>query len=287
MNSRKNTSKKAVLIGYGTMGRRHRQRMELLGVDFIGVADSSAETSSLPFADADFAVIASPATTHYEYVKLCLQKKLPVFVEKPLATTAADAEELVQMALSKNVPLFVGHSESFNSSFSKFLTDLTQFAKNSSCLSLEFKRTHGFSERCRDVNVALDLMVHDLQLFHEILVCLDAPLQLRHYKMDNREFCKDRVQSCLSMEMSDRTLEASFVADRNCSRSCRTISVKDQDGNSLLLDLAPTESQNPDALSMEYEAFFEGIENASWKKRLNSALFAVDAACLFINLNGK
>ena len=120
---------RAILVGNGTMGKRHRSRFEAVGVEFPCVVESESELSNA-FKDGenfnvanfpvDFAVIASPATTHYKYAKFFLTRKIPVFVEKPLATSAAEARELADLAESQGVTLFVAQSECFNPIFLNF-----------------------------------------------------------------------------------------------------------------------------------------------------------------------
>ena len=106
--------KKAILIGQGVMGKRHQSRLEARGVDFVQIIDKAGGFPGVP---VDFAVVASPAETHFEYVQHFLKKGVPVFVEKPLAETASDAWELVRLSREAKVPLVVGHSESFNPAF--------------------------------------------------------------------------------------------------------------------------------------------------------------------------
>ena len=167
---------KAVLFGNGTMGERHRKFFEYSDVKFLKIFDledlDSAGNVRAPLVDEfissekiDFAVIASPATTHYEYAKLCLKRGISVFVEKPLATLGAQAQELVDLAIRNNVILFVAQSECFNSVFLNFRKHfMNEIGAAGSSFHLEFRREHKYSARCRDVNVALDLLVHDLSL---------------------------------------------------------------------------------------------------------------------------
>ena len=98
----------AILIGNGTMGARHRARFEACGVRFVQVVDVG---DSVKNCEIDFAVIASPASTHYAYAKFLLERKIPVFVEKPLATSAEEAQELVDLSERNGVMLFVAQSE--------------------------------------------------------------------------------------------------------------------------------------------------------------------------------
>lgn len=225
---------KAVLFGNGTMGERHRRFFEYSDVQFLKIFDledlDSAGNVRASLVDEfvskdkiDFAVIASPATTHYEYAKLCLERGISVFVEKPIATLGAQAQELVDLAIRNNVILFVAQSECFNSVFLNFRKHfMNEIGAANSSFRLEFRREHKYSARCRDVNVALDLLVHDLSL------CLS----MFHYddlKVDKFTFSKneDRAQMQISIVKGAHAgAELDFVVDRNSDVDVRTISVE-------------------------------------------------------------
>jgi len=245
---------KAVLFGYGTMGVRHRIFFENSGVHFLKIFDVNDLNKDGTFPvllvdefltneKIDFAVIASPATTHYQYAKLCLERKISVFVEKPLAETGPCAQELVDLALRNDVVLFVAQSECFNPVFLNFrkhfvaefnamkaktcnAVDSRKITENKNSfvapVTLEFRREHRYSERCRDVNVALDLMVHDLSL----------SLSMFHYeglKVSKFTLHKngDRAQMQINVVKGDFAgTTLNFVVDRNSENDVRTISVK-------------------------------------------------------------
>lgn len=215
----------AILIGNGTMGKRHRSRFEVNGVKFIEVLDVDASDalqrglSERP----DFAVIASPATSHYEYAKFFLKQGISVFVEKPLATTAAEAFELLQLAEANGVTLFVAQSECFNPIFLNFRTHFMaelRGANSAKPLHLEFRREHGFTERCRDVDVSLDILVHDLSMFLTMFNFDD--IQVESYKNTG-----DRAVMTIKVCKGDYAgVVADFIADRNSANDIRTISVE-------------------------------------------------------------
>ncbi len=245
---------KAILVGNGTMGGRHRGRFEACGVSFAGVADNDAEfekiTDKINFADGaqtvDFAVIASPATTHYRYAKFFLERRIPVFVEKPLATTAEQAQELVDMAAASGTVLFVAQSECFNPIFlnfrKHFLAELNErcadvtageiaatdghgcdTAGNEPCrgVHLEFRREHRYSSRCRDVSVMLDLLVHDLSMFLTMFPYGDVRVESRNESPDgNYAQAKLKVVSG-----SFAGASADFVVDRESAADLRNITV--------------------------------------------------------------
>lgn len=278
--------KKAFLIGNGTMGKRHRTRFEECGVRFEKVFDAEIAGWSRENKDEnldvlqnppDFVVIASPASTHYEYVKYFLERSVPVLVEKPLATTASQAKELVELSLSKKTLLFVAQSECYNPLFlnfrKHFLKDLenavaalqvetsqiaapqteipqavasqilssqavaghcvqavaendshrTSFeisSQKSLNVKLEFRREHGFSERCRDVDVSLDLLIHDVSLFLNLFDAKDVKVMADACpSVDCREISLKVVSGRFA------GVEAVLVADRNSQRDLRTVSV--------------------------------------------------------------
>ena len=255
---------KAILVGNGTMGGRHRGRFEVCGVSFVGVADNDADfekiTDKLNFAggaqSVDFAVIASPATTHYRYTKYFLERRIPVFVEKPLATTAEQAQELVDIAASSGTVLFVAQSECFNPIFlnfrKHFLAELNErradggagfaaggiattdghscgTAGNEPCrgVHLEFRREHRYSSRCRDVSVMLDLLVHDLSMF--LTMFRTEEVKLEWLRTGGKSPGDDEFDSAMMrLRIASgkyRGVIADFYVNRNSGCDVRTISV--------------------------------------------------------------
>ena len=238
---------KAFLVGNGTMGGRHRGRFEACGVSFVGVADNDAEFEKIvdklnTVGDAktvDFVVIASPATTHYRYTKYFLERRIPVFVEKPLATTAEQAQELVDMATASGDTLFVAQSECFNPIFlnfrKHFVAELNEWCADvtdghagsaAGCepcrgVHLEFRREPRYSSRCRDVSVMLDLLVHDLSMFLTMFPYGDVRVESRNESPDgNYAQAKLKVVSGPFAGAS-----ADFVVDRESATDLRNITV--------------------------------------------------------------
>lgn len=220
----------AILVGNGTMGKRHRARFEMCGVHFEEVLDTEAHEflsqNNICKGDIDFAVIASPASSHYEFAKYFLERGIHTFVEKPLATSVAHTKELATLAVKNNAILFVAMSECYNPIFlnfrRKFLRKLyMHIASENSCngVHLEFRREHGYTKRCRDVDVSLDLLVHDLAMF---LTMFDyGSMQVVKCARNN-----DRTEMQLQIVKGKfKGLAADFIADRNSAKDVRTISV--------------------------------------------------------------
>lgn len=305
----------AILIGNGTMGGRHRAFFESAGVQFkkcfdmmdvggdgnlrAGVLGETLLSNSI-----DFAVVASPAGTHYRYVKECLERKVSVFVEKPLATSGCEAQELVELAAKNNVVLFVAQSECFNPIFlnfrKHFLCELKAYLKALEAegehlvgvpqgpVHVEFCRKHPYSARCRDVNVALDILVHDLSL------CLSM-FRFEDLNVSNFTVSEDGDKARMSMlvakgEFAGVSLE--FVVDRNSMDDVRTISVDfakagKLSSSSYSVSLAHYHADgnivhSPDSLVNEHKFFLKlmGGACADWGRR--AAQNAADAVKLIV-----
>lgn len=293
---------KAVLFGNGTMGERHRKFFEYSSVQFLKIFDledldstgnvrTSVVDEFVSKDKVDFAVIASPATTHYEYAKLCLKRGISVFVEKPLATLGAQAQELVDLAIRNNVILFVAQSECFNSVFLNFRKHfMNEIGAADSSFRLEFRREHKYSARCRDVNVALDLLVHDLSLCLSMFRYED--LKVEKFTISKNE---DRAQMQISIVKGAHAgAELNFIVDRNSDIDVRTISVEfGGDGGpscDYSVSLAPHNENGEvihisDSLENEHKFFLKLMAGAcsEWGRRAaQSAANAVKLATITI-----
>jgi predicted dehydrogenase len=165
---------KTAVIGVGYLGRFHAQKYAALAeADLIGVVDVDPEQGQkvadelgVPFhADfrevldqVDAVSIVVPTVHHYKTAKAFMEKGIHVLLEKPFAATIEEAEELEQLSRDKNLCLQIGHLERFNPVFTEFqqLIDRPKFIENI--------RIAPFPKRGTDVDVILDLMIHDIDL---------------------------------------------------------------------------------------------------------------------------
>jgi predicted dehydrogenase len=175
---------KAGVIGVGYLGRFHAEKYAALPeVDLVGVADANPERALeiagplntrvfsdyrelLPLVDA--VSVAVPTTSHFSVVRDCLEKGVQVLVEKPLAVTVAEADALVDLARERGRLLMVGHLERFNSAMEELRAKVTRPA------FIESHRLSFYKERGIDVDVVLDLMIHDLD---HVLSLVPSPVQ--------------------------------------------------------------------------------------------------------------
>jgi len=108
--------------------------------------------------EVDAVSIVTPTVSHYEIAKTFLEAGKAVFLEKPLAHELKLAEEIVELSLKKGVPLQTGYIERFQQAVKELLKNV----KNP--LFIEAHRLSCFAERNLDIDVILDLMIHDLDL---------------------------------------------------------------------------------------------------------------------------
>ena len=163
---------KAAVIGAGHMGRYHAQKLARL-TELVGVVDADpARARELTekvggaalsdyrelFGKADAAVIAVPTDRHHAIARECLEHGLHLLIEKPIATTLAEADELIALAEKKRVVLQTGHVERYNRSFRALAERMDR------PVFVEAERLAAFKQRGAEVDVVLDLMIHDLDL---------------------------------------------------------------------------------------------------------------------------
>jgi predicted dehydrogenase len=110
------------------------------------------------FGLADAAVIAVPTDRHYEVALACLEHQVHLLVEKPIATTLEEADALIAAAARHGAKLQVGHVERYNKAFGALA------ARMDRPLFIEAERLSGFKQRGAEVDVVLDLMIHDIDL---------------------------------------------------------------------------------------------------------------------------
>ncbi len=173
------------VIGVGNMGQHHaRVCATIPGSRLMGVADTDrqraeaiaaryevpAYTDYRQLLDKVEAVcIAAPTTLHHEIGMTCLEHGVHALIEKPLASSMAEAQDLASAAERLHKVLLVGHVERFNPTF----VELVNVLAEGQILGLEARRLSPFATRAADVSVVYDLMVHDLDL---ILTLVNAPL---------------------------------------------------------------------------------------------------------------
>ena len=169
------TKLRVAAIGVGSLGRHHgRNYAELAAegrVEMVGVCDSNAETAATIASDnkcasytdwreligkVDAVSIATPTETHCEIASAFLEAGVHVLVEKPIALTLDEADKMIAAAARSGAKLMVGQLERFNPAMVALRPHITK------PLYFEIHRVSPFPNRSLDVDVVLDVMIHDL-----------------------------------------------------------------------------------------------------------------------------
>jgi len=162
------------VIGIGAMGSHHlRAVRSVAGLQLDCAADIREENRtaaerqySIPvFPDfrtmagrVDAVVVSTPTKDHYAVSKFFLERHVHVLVEKPICETLAQADELIAIGAQRKAILAVGHLERFNPAV-EYIRDLVDHPR-----FIEIQRLGSFSPRSLDIDVILDLMIHDLDI---------------------------------------------------------------------------------------------------------------------------
>ena len=165
---------KAAVVGAGAFGRHHaRKYAEDARVRLIGVFDPDAERAQMLAethqveafgsmdalaAAADLVTVASPATTHAPMARLALEHDCHVLIEKPLAVSVDDGEDLVQKARDRRKIIACGHQERL------ILEAIGLFSIPETPVVVESIRAAPWTGRGADVSVTLDLTTHDIDM---------------------------------------------------------------------------------------------------------------------------
>ncbi|HSA77930.1 MAG TPA: Gfo/Idh/MocA family oxidoreductase [Nitrospirota bacterium] len=166
------------VIGVGYLGQFHAEKYaampdtELKGVvdtDQVRAKQIAKKLNTLAFSDpaqllgqVDAVSIVVPTVFHHQIAKQFLKQGIHVLLEKPVTATLEQADELIELAAGKKLVLQVGHIERFNPA----VTAVKPLLKTPRYMTAE--RSAPFTVRCTDVNVILDLMIHDLDIVMDL-----------------------------------------------------------------------------------------------------------------------
>jgi predicted dehydrogenase len=168
------TPLRVAVIGAGHLGRIHaRIAAGIDEIELVAVADPVESCRDAAAAEAktrgvedyreligeiDAAILATPTNTHHTIGIELLSSGIPLLIEKPLATSAAAADDLVNLARKQGLVLQVGHVERFNPALAWVASEVHDPKY------IEATRTSGYSFRSTDIGVVLDMMIHDLDI---------------------------------------------------------------------------------------------------------------------------
>ncbi|MDP3486951.1 MAG: Gfo/Idh/MocA family oxidoreductase [Bacillota bacterium] len=210
-----------MVVGYGAMGSNHARVLATLPREFSLKAiadpnDSRLQAARLQhpsvlvvddyrscIASVDSVVIASPTHTHLAITRDLLLGGKHCLLEKPCTCDSASTQELIDLAKQQGTILQVGHVERFNPA----VLALFGLLKHEQVISITAQRW-GMATRESDVDVVLDLMIHDLELVAAMLG--QDPVEVRAQRMG----CKERLDAVSAMVKYSGGVHATFSASR-------------------------------------------------------------------------
>ena len=273
---------RAAVVGVGYLGQFHADKLAAMeGVDLVAVVDADAARAQLVAAkhgckaltdpralpgQVDLACIAVPTERHHAVAMLLLEAGIHLLVEKPIATTLEEADALIAAARAKGALLAVGHLERFNPAFRALAQTLTQ------PLFIDCERLSGFKQRGIDVDVVLDLMIHDLDLVLSMARSEIGHVSACgfHVMTDSIDIANVRIEfasGCVANLSASRVSQAPvrkmrvFQADQYASADLQAGKLRIVRGDSRGGAIAEDESgfEDRDALRAEVENFVAAV----------------------------
>jgi predicted dehydrogenase len=281
---------RTAVVGVGHLGRFHAQKHKMVeSSELIGVCDLhreqvdkvAREMGVTAYYDpteligkVDAVTVAASTPAHYQLVELFLKNKIHVLVEKPIAANSAEAEKLCDLAEKNQLKFQVGHVERFNPALT------AARSKIGKPLFMEVHRLAPFKVRSTEVDVVLDLMIHDLDVILSMVdsepvsvSAVGTPVLTKVIDIANAriEFKSGAVANVTASRVSQKT-ERKF----RLFQSDQYLSVDFQTGEMNLFTKTgewsegniPIEHESfnlekGDALLDETKAFFAAIQNDS------------------------
>ena len=182
---------RAAVIGVGAMGGNHaRVYNELEGVELAAVADADIQRGEsvgrrfkvpvygdyremLERENLDLVSVAVPTSLHHPVTLEAIARGIHVLVEKPIASTVEQAQEMIERARQRNLHLAVGHIERFNPAVIELKRRLAQ-GELGRVFLIHARRMGPFPERIQDMGVVIDLAAHDIDIMFYLL---DSPVE--------------------------------------------------------------------------------------------------------------
>lgn len=230
------------VIGCGVMGSNHARVVQQLGrARLAAVVDADLDRATV-LADAagamasdrledvlehiDLAIIAVPTAAHLEAALTCINAGVHILIEKPIARTAEEGQQIVDAARKAGVMLAVGHIERFNAA----IAELPRLLEGP--LHFTATRVNPFSPRITD-GVVHDLMIHDLDIVSWLAGTDDVVVDVFGVSRSTRSEREDLAVATLRF---DSGLTAMFETSRIAQQKVRTLEIV-QDDSVIIADL--------------------------------------------------
>lgn len=282
---------KTAVIGVGYLGKFHAEKYATLdNSELVAVVDVDTDAAQVIankhgaealtdykslLGKVDAVSIAAPTTLHHKIARDFLEHGTHVLIEKPIAVTVAEADDLIERAQANNLLIQVGHLERFNSALLG-LDDVLEKPK-----FIESNRIAPFNPRATDVNVVLDLMIHDIDIILDIVKSdikdmrvsgTDVLTQSTDIANARLEFENGCVANVTASRVSAKTERKMRIFQHNAYISVdfhnHVLNVYKKGDREMypgIPEIVSKEStyENNDALLLEITAFLDSIQNGA------------------------
>jgi predicted dehydrogenase len=225
---------RAAVVGVGYFGAFHAEKYAALAdVELVAVVDRDRERAAgiaarlgarpcgcieeLP-PDIDLASVAVPTAAHASVALRLIEAGVHVLVEKPMARTLEEADALIAAARSRGVLLQVGHLERFNGALVAVRDRIV------APVFIESHRLAPFKPRSTDVDIVLDVMIHDLDLVLDLV-----PGGVREVRANGTPVLTDHVDIAHARLEFDGGCVANITASRVSTKSMRKMRIFERD----------------------------------------------------------
>jgi predicted dehydrogenase len=282
---------RAAVIGTGYLGKFHAQKFAaapgctlqaVADVDEARAQEVAASAGCRAVADyrailseVDVVCVAVPTELHYDVARTCLMAGKHVLLEKPMTRTVEEAAELVDLAGRHGLVLQIGHLERFNPAILAMRKDITR------PLFVESDRLAVFKPRGIDVNVVLDLMIHDIDLILSVVgseitsvrasgfPVLTRVVDIANARIEFADGCVADVNASRVSQQSLRKLRI-FQPDTYISIDCEKFHVRTvrkegeiAPGGMPRIVQAEQQFEKADPLMAEVRSFLEAVREGS------------------------
>lgn len=285
------TTLRTAVIGVGYLGKFHAEKYAALpNSQLVAVVDASPENGKAIadklgcealtdyrqlFGRVDAVSIAAPTSYHYAIAKDCIEQGIHVLIEKPITVTVAEADELIALAKARGVLIQVGHLERFNAAL------LALGDRLGAPRFIESHRLAPFNPRANDVNVVLDLMIHDIDIIQNMVkspiksvaasgtAVLTKITDIANARIEFENGCVANVTASRVSMKTERKMrvfqqESCITIDFH-NRALKLYSKGEKEMFPGIPEIESEESvfDNNDALKVEIEAFLHSIQTGA------------------------
>ena len=292
------------VIGVGYLGQHHARIFSgLEGVELVGVADSESKRAGeiadkygcRPFAEytdlvdaCDALSIVTPTTTHHAIAMVCLNAGKDLFIEKPITESLEEAKDIIATAEKNRLILQVGHIERYNPAIiaAKEMINAPKF--------IEAERLSPFLGRGIDVDVTLDLMIHDIDIVLSLVRS-----KVKDIRAAGDSIITGKIDVAKAWLEFENGCKALITASRLATEKMRKLMVHQEDsyisidyqsqevrryfkhGTDISFDVVKPENKEP--LKEELRDFISCVQNR--KRPMVSGKEAMDALEIVLKIN--